>query len=633
MVVVAVVAAAAAWALVAPAVPAAADAADYSPPFTYKYEPPAIAGWAGLDGSKPVSMSNNALSVGWASTPGGETFAPESSSSLVHTLYYGVADQLGRGLRELRLLDAPGAVRSHPGHSHLSGDGLSFVATYRADPETLGLCNGFLYPQANYATTQVMRWERPDRQSEFGAPIVMSLADGSACNGMPADVGPPLTGIGGDGESWEPTITNDGSVVAFTSWARNFGSGNVPTTEGVKGLFISTLGSTGDPVVSMVTPADLNADVWSPMISGDGNRIVFVSNASDLVPGVSPPPFGTLVYVATRDGSSWTFDVVSKSTSGALAADGGVGVENGAPSIDDAGERVAFWSPASNLDTSVGNPAVPTAYVRDIAAGKTWAVTDRSPLDEEDHPASAYLGATGRAAISHDGERVAAFGVTGFDDPSLLRVFDADDVVSGVATQRRWAMISDRDYAPMVNSDLNVVIEGQPASPPTTPASYAVAFPSYKAPTPFFGAYGSAIYFVGGGSLGPDIARGWHGDPVDTANGSFRQDEVDLVAPGEAGPAAVRRTHTSIGEPSGVFGPGWMSNLDERLQVRSDVALLTMANGQRVAFVDEDMTGEWQPIEGLQLTMLDTEYGWSVTDATGAERRFGPDGRLIGWSE
>jgi Tol biopolymer transport system component len=83
----------------------------------------------------------------------------------------------------------------------------------------------------------------------------------------------------GDGDSYNPTISGDGVLVAFESFAMNLGAGHGPEIM----LRDSQSGSTTKVSVNM-NGGYANADSNDPALSADGHFIVFESNASDLVP-------------------------------------------------------------------------------------------------------------------------------------------------------------------------------------------------------------------------------------------------------------------------------------------------------------------------------------------------------------
>ncbi|MFZ4518512.1 MAG: DUF6531 domain-containing protein, partial [Microthrixaceae bacterium] len=92
----------------------------------------------------------------------------------------------------------------------------------------------------------------------------------------------------------------------------------------------------------------------------------------------------------------------------------------------------------------------------------------------------------------------------------------------------------------------------------------------------------------GGGNPGSrrtECSQGEAGDPVNTATGFWYQSFTDLAI-ADRGPGLVlARTFNSdaVGE-SGIFGPGWSSSADMRLQFANNVARIVQENGSEVRF-------------------------------------------------
>ena len=88
----------------------------------------------------------------------------------------------------------------------------------------------------------------------------------------------------GDSISLEPSISGDGRYVAFTSWATNLIENDINRTSDV---FVRDL-LTGTTQLISVNPngSVANGASYSPVISLDGTRVVFLSKANDLAPGL-----------------------------------------------------------------------------------------------------------------------------------------------------------------------------------------------------------------------------------------------------------------------------------------------------------------------------------------------------------
>jgi Tol biopolymer transport system component len=171
-----------------------------------------------------------------------------------------------------------------------------------------------------------------------------------------------LGGAGADGPSQDASISGDGSTVAFDSLATNLVPGD---TNGAQDVFVRA--GTG-PVVLVSAAADggpANGPSSQPDVSADGSRIVFSSQASNLVAG-------------DADGASDVF--VRDMRTGQLRRVS-VGIDgsepNGAssaPSISPDGRFVSFFSEASNLvrDDANGRPDV---FICDLQTGRIGLVS------------------------------------------------------------------------------------------------------------------------------------------------------------------------------------------------------------------------------------------------------------------
>ncbi len=88
----------------------------------------------------------------------------------------------------------------------------------------------------------------------------------------------------GNGDSFAPSISADGQSVAFESYATNL----VPVdTNAVRDIFVWNAQTNVVTAVSTgAGETETNAESFEPVISGDGNLIAFSSGASNLAPGV-----------------------------------------------------------------------------------------------------------------------------------------------------------------------------------------------------------------------------------------------------------------------------------------------------------------------------------------------------------
>ncbi|MBR0750398.1 PD40 domain-containing protein [Bradyrhizobium japonicum] len=146
------------------------------------------------------------------------------------------------------------------------------------------------------------------------------------------------SGVHGNGGSYDPVFSPDGTKVAFYTFADNLvpGSSNI----GIGNIVIKDL-TTG--VVTLVSAnaggaPQNNGEAQKPMFSPDGTKIAFYSAADNLVPGVN----GYEVYV--KDLITGAVTVISTSASG-MPANG----YSQLPGFSADSTKLVFESSASNL--------------------------------------------------------------------------------------------------------------------------------------------------------------------------------------------------------------------------------------------------------------------------------------------
>ena len=150
------------------------------------------------------------------------------------------------------------------------------------------------------------------------------------------------SGNEGNGDSFAPSISADGSAVAFESYATNLSTGN--DNNAVRDVYVWRAGS-GITPVSKGAAGFGNAESYEPTISGDGSMIAFSSSASNLTPEVE----GTsTVNVYITDGAGQiqllTKDIKTQKGAGGTA-----------PSISEDGNKVVFSSFSPNLVNNDNN--------------------------------------------------------------------------------------------------------------------------------------------------------------------------------------------------------------------------------------------------------------------------------------
>lgn len=194
-------------------------------------------------------------------------------------------------------------------------------------------------------------------------------------------------GQGANADSFQPSISSDGSKVAFRSSASNLVPGVTVT---VGNIFVRDL-RTDSIVLASVGPAGepANAESIEPSISGDGTRVAFTSRASNLVAGggqfdeiyVRDLAAGKTILVSSRDGKVPANEL------------------NGQPRLSSDGGTVVFLSAATNLTAKPTNGRR-NIYALDLAKGQLRRIS--VPVHDEDLNGDCF-----QPAVSADGTTVA----------------------------------------------------------------------------------------------------------------------------------------------------------------------------------------------------------------------------------
>jgi hypothetical protein len=199
------------------------------------------------------------------------------------------------------------------------------------------------------------------------------------------------SGAQANGGSDHPSISADGQVVTFDSWASNLVFGD---TNGLSDIFVHdrVTGITERMSVDS-SGAEANSESWPPSISADGQVVAFGSGASNLVAGDTNGWFDVFVH----ERATGITERVSVDSSGAEG-----NRDSRWPSISVDGQVVAFHSDASNLVAGDSNSTT-DVFVHDRAT----AITERASVDSTGTEANSI---SGGSSISADGQVVAFYG-------------------------------------------------------------------------------------------------------------------------------------------------------------------------------------------------------------------------------
>lgn len=196
-----------------------------------------------------------------------------------------------------------------------------------------------------------------------------------------------------------PVISGDGNYVAFSSLYTNLSFGD---TNRAQDIFLWQ--QSNDTMVNLTIAG--NGNSLSPVISQDGSRVAFVSNADNFgtdTNGVSD------VFVWTRSGfdqfgaAQGSIQMVSVNLTGNNSGNGAGGFNNNAgsqnPIMSRNGQAIAFTSSSSDLVDGDDNGKV-DVFVRNLVSNQTVLVSRNSA-------GAIGNGDSGNQSLSADGTRIA----------------------------------------------------------------------------------------------------------------------------------------------------------------------------------------------------------------------------------
>ncbi len=209
-----------------------------------------------------------------------------------------------------------------------------------------------------------------------------------------------------------PAISLDGAHVAFQS-----STPLVPPDDALRSdVFVRDLaaGTTARISVS-TTGGDTDGESWLPSISADGGLVAFHSTATGLVEGDSNGAADAFVRDTAAATTLRAPEVCAPPPAGSLLlGDGPSGPPDSGPFgvLGVAGERVAFASSATNLVAADTN-AMDDVFVRDLATGLTWRVSEAADGTEANAPSAAPALAAGGGFVAFDSQATNLVAVDG----------------------------------------------------------------------------------------------------------------------------------------------------------------------------------------------------------------------------
>ena len=192
-------------------------------------------------------------------------------------------------------------------------------------------------------------------------------------------------GVGGDGASDNPTLSSDGTKVAFDSTSDNLVAGDQNQVGDVFVVNLST--STTTRVSTDSAGGEADGVSYDAHLTPDGTQVLFTSAADNLVSNDT----NTQPDVFLKNLSTGAIARVDTASDESQASDGA-----SAGTISPAGDKVAFASDSDNFVAGDDN-ALSDVFVKTIASGTTVAVSTGSSVN---------IGATGDSTLTNSSTQV-----------------------------------------------------------------------------------------------------------------------------------------------------------------------------------------------------------------------------------
>lgn len=190
-----------------------------------------------------------------------------------------------------------------------------------------------------------------------------------------------------NGPCYEPTMSNDGNIIAFFSNATNLGTDSNVFFD----VYVRDIGGSTTTRISAATAGETDNHSGFPSISGDGSIVAFGSIATNLVAGDSNGVFDVFTSTGT------TTQRVSVNSAGGQA-----NIDSDLPAISLDGKKIAFRSAATDL-VPQDNVADDDIYIHHLASASTVLQSlacKFPPIDPAKGVDKNYVPGVGRNRIS-----------------------------------------------------------------------------------------------------------------------------------------------------------------------------------------------------------------------------------------
>jgi Tol biopolymer transport system component len=249
-------------------------------------------------------------------------------------------------------------------------------------------------------------------------------------------------------DSYDPSISGDGARVGFSTDATDIAFND---DNGASDVFVWNAATENNALLSVADPSGVaNAGSFSALVSADGTHAAFMSSATDIVAGDT----NGFRDAFLRDLTTGDTILVSVPQAGGLANS-----YSGLGAISRTGRYVGFGSGADNMATTTKDDnAFANAYVRDTVAGTTtWVSPDRTGNAPNQHvyAPSSIADDGGTVAFTAVATDLVAEPTSGEGAVYLWR--KADPHPRLLVRDRTWGLPNGPSYEPQLSADLRFV--------------------------------------------------------------------------------------------------------------------------------------------------------------------------------